>query len=281
MARAARITAWQPPIAGLREVLHADFPDHAYPMHTHDSWTVLIVDAGLVRYDLDRHEHGALTSHVTLLPPNVPHDGRSVRPEGFRKRVLYLDPDLLSDDPFADRPAGRRSGGDLTGAAVDHPGVNDPLLRHRVHQLHEVLAWRTEDLEAQTRLLLIRERLQAHLRRTEGAPAERPDPGVAGRLRALLDARVQSGITLDEAARLLNSHPTHLVRAFRREYGLPPHLYLTGRRVDVARKDLLAGLTGAEVAVRAGFYDQSHLTRHFRRMLGVSPARYARGSSTR
>jgi len=268
MVRDARITAWRPPIAGLREVLHADFPSHAYPMHTHDSWTLLIVDEGVVRYDLDRHEHGALTSLVTLLPPNVPHDGRSVRPEGFRKRVLYLDPGLLGTV-------------DRTGAAVDNPGLTDPMLRLRIHQLHEALAWKTEDLEAQSRLLLIVERLNEHLRRgqhgpTVGASVSPRSPGVAGRLRELLDARVQPGISLTEAARLLHSHPTHLVRAFSREYGLPPHLYLTGRRVDLARRHLLAGVPAAEVAVRAGFYDQSHLTRHFRRMLGVSPTRYAR-----
>jgi AraC-like DNA-binding protein len=268
MVRGTRITAWQPPIPGVREVLHASFADHAYPMHTHDCWTLLIVDEGLVRYDLDRHEHGAMASLVTLLPPNVPHDGRSVRPEGFRKRVLYLDDDLL--------------GSELTGAAVDHPGLSDPLLRLRIQQLHDVLAWRTEDLEAQTRLLLIHERLNEHLRRGRTGPGEgrevpdRRDPGLAGRLRELLDARVRPGITLDEAAAHLHSHPTHLVRSFKREYGLPPHLYLTGRRVDLARGHLLAGLPAAEVAVLAGFYDQSHLTRHFRRMLGVSPARYAR-----
>jgi transcriptional regulator GlxA family with amidase domain len=56
---------------------------------------------------------------------------------------------------------------------------------------------------------------------------------------------------------------------------MPPHLYLTGRRVDMARRMLLAGMRPADVATAAGFYDQPHLTRHFRRMLGTSPARYA------
>ena len=98
---------------------------------------------------------------------------------------------------------------------------------------------------------------------------------MAVQLRELLDARVQPGISLDEAAGLLDRRPTHLVRAFSREFGLPPHLYLTGRRVELARRHLLAGLPPAEVAVLAGFYDQSHLTRQFRRMLGVSPGRYA------
>jgi AraC-like DNA-binding protein len=272
MVRTARIAAWRPPIPGLLEVLHADFPEHAYPMHTHDSWTLLLVDAGVVRYDLDRHEHGAMTSLVTLLPPNVPHDGRSVRPEGFRKRVLYLAPGLLGGADLAP---------ELSGAAVDNPGLTDPILRLRIHQLHGVLRWQTEDLEADSRLLLIRERLNDHLRRSgksaEVEPVSRSgqDRGVAERFRELLDSRVRPGISLIEAAGVLHSHPTHLVRAFSREYGMPPHRYLTGRRVDLARRHLLAGLPPAEVAVLAGFYDQSHLTRHLNKMLGISPARYA------
>ena len=100
---------------------------------------------------------------------------------------------------------------------------------------------------------------------------------MARRLRDLLDEHVPAGLSLDDAATLLNAHPTHLVRAFTREFGIPPHLYLTGRRIDTARHLLLAGMRPADVAQAAGFSDQSHLTRHFRRMLGTSPARYARG----
>ena len=63
-------------------------------------------------------------------------------------------------------------------------------------------------------------------------------------------------------------------------HGVPPHPYLTGRRVELARRLLLAGQRPAEAAVAAGFYDQAHLTRHFRRYLGVSPARYLGGPSS-
>jgi hypothetical protein len=70
------VTAWRPDVPGVSEVLHASFTDHAYPLHTHDTWTLLLVDTGAVRYDLERHEHAALGSRVTLLPPGVPHDGR-------------------------------------------------------------------------------------------------------------------------------------------------------------------------------------------------------------
>ncbi len=253
------ITAWRPAVRGIHEVFHAHFTSHAYPSHTHDAWTLLIVDDGMVRYGLDRHEHGALRSQVTLLPPGVPHDGRSVRPEGFRKRVLYLD--------SAELDAG------LVGAAVDHPALADPMLRTRIHRLHQALDT-PDELEAQSRYAFVRERLRGHLDTGAGpAPTRR---GVAHELRDLLDARLPDGVSLDEAAAVLEVHPVSLVRAFSREFGIPPHRYLTGRRLELARRDLLAGHPPAEAATRAGFYDQSHLSRHFTRLLGVGPGYYAR-----
>jgi AraC-like DNA-binding protein len=257
----ARITAWQPAVAGVREVFHARFGHHAYPMHTHDAWAVLIVDAGAVRYGLGRQEHGATGSGVTLLPPHVPHDGRAATAAGFTKRVLYLAPELL-----ADRYVGR---------AVDGPTLADPLLHRRLGRLHATLARPGDELESASRLAFVVERLSEHLERRPPAAVPPRDAGVARRLRDLLDASVREGCTLTDVAAQFGVTPTHLIRAFSHHYGLPPHRYLTGRRVEVARRLLLAGHPPAEVAGLAGFYDQPHLTRHFRRMLGTTPARYA------
>lgn len=262
MTRRSEVAAWRPAVSGIQEVFHARFTDHAYPWHTHDTWTLLIVDDGAVRFGLGGHEHGALRPVVTLLPPHVPHDGSPATARGFRKRVLYLDAASLGED--------------LIGAAVDNPSLRDAALRYRIHQLHNALDGHPEVLEAQSRYALIRERLLHHLRRHDlPPPAPRRDPGVARRLRDLLDARMPAGTTLDQASRILGAHPTHLVRAFTRAYGMPPHQYLTGRRVELARRLILEGHSGADVAVAAGFYDQSHLTRHFRRMLGATPNAYA------
>ncbi|WP_307836781.1 helix-turn-helix transcriptional regulator [Acrocarpospora phusangensis] len=258
-ARHELVKAWRPAVKGIAEVLHARFTEHAYPMHVHSSWTVLIIDSGAVRYDLDRHEHGALTKLVTLLPPYVPHNGRAADGHGFRKRVLYLDRSQLADH--------------LIGPAVDHPAIVDPTLRGRIDHLHHTLTSPGDELEAETTLTLIRDRLLHHLSRTH--PHAGTDPRLAHRLRDLLDSRIREGLTLDEAAQLLSRHPTHLVRAFSREFAMAPHQYLTARRVDRARRLLLQGLPASIVAVETGFYDQPHLTRHFKRILGVSPARYA------
>src|SRR5919106_1764547 len=121
-----RVTAWRPAVEGVTEVFHARFVDHTYPSHTHDSWTLLIVDDGVISYDLDRHEHGVAGSVVTLLPPDVPHDGRPGTRYGFRKRVVYLDRRMLGEA--------------LIGPAVDQPTLRDPMLRRGVDRLHRALA---------------------------------------------------------------------------------------------------------------------------------------------
>ncbi|MCA0143376.1 AraC family transcriptional regulator [Blastococcus sp. LR1] len=260
--RSEEVRAWRPPVPGLAEVFHARFTDHVYPPHTHDTWTLLLVDDGAVRYDLDRHAHRADPAAVTLLPPGVPHDGRSRYPGGFRKRVLYLDPDTL--------------GAERVGAAVDRPAFADRLLRTRIDRLHAALAPHTETLEAESRLAFVLDRLRQHLDRdVVDAPGIRDD-ALADRLRDLLDARLVEGVSLEHAAAEFGVHPTHLVRAFGRRHGLPPHRYLVGRRIDRARSLLLDGLPPAEVALATGFYDQAHLTRHFRRLLGTTPAAYVR-----
>ncbi|WP_405568624.1 AraC family transcriptional regulator [Streptomyces phaeochromogenes] len=265
MVAQREVSAWRPRVPGVVEVFHAHFTEYAYPMHVHDAWTLLIVDAGAVRYDLERHEHGTPHDTVSLLPPHVPHNGSPVTPSGFRKRVLYLDLSRLDET--------------YIGPAVDTPDLVDPVLRTRVGQLHSALAHPGDELEAESRLTLIGERLRGHLRPRAGTPTRddpprRPDRTLAHDLRELLDERLVQGVNLEEAARLVHAHPAHLVRAFSGAFGIAPHQYLMSRRVDRARRLLLDGRTPGEVAAETGFYDQSHLTRHFKRLVGVAPGRY-------
>src|SRR4051812_27238457 len=182
MTAQPEVSAWHPRIPGVVEVFHAHFTEYAYPMHVHEAWTVLIVDDGAVRYDLDRHEHGTPGDTVSLLPPHVPHNGSPATPDGFRKRVLYLDDTHLGDD--------------LIGPAVDGPDLRDPVLRRRVGQLHRALALPGEEFEAESRLSLVGERLRAYLRPRAGTLGPRTDPVVARRLRELLDERVRRGLAL-------------------------------------------------------------------------------------
>ena len=261
-----RVEAWAPRVPGIREVFHAHLVDYAYPAHCHDTWAVLIVDDGAIRYDLDRRRCAAAGQTVTILPPGVTHDGRPAPGAGgFRKRELYLDDWFL--------PAA------LTGAAVDHTRISDPPLRAALSRLHDCLRRGGEgggdSLDAQARLALIGERIAGHLTSVP-PPASRPEPGVAGQLRELLDEHVTGQVSLARAAAALDRSVPHLVRSFTRRYGLSPYAYVVGRRIDNARRLLLEGAEPAEVAIAVGFYDQAHFTRHFKKHTATTPARYAR-----
>jgi AraC-like DNA-binding protein len=254
-----QVRAWRPGVPLVREVLHATFADHAYPAHTHDAWTVLSIDAGAVVYDLDGRRQHADASSVTLLPPHIPHDGRSeTRGTSFRKRVLYLDEKWLP-------PA-------LIGSSARRPSLTGARSRAMLEQIHRALGAPGEELVAEGIVLGLGDLIQRQLGAEIVAPADAP---LARRLRTLLDERLTDALTIAEAARLLGAHPSHLVRVFSRTYGIPPHRYVVGRRIDVARRLLLAGMAPAETAVRSGFHDQAHLTRHFRRTLGTTPAAFA------
>jgi AraC-like DNA-binding protein len=249
-------------VPGISEVLHAQLVNYAYPLHAHDAWTVLIVDAGAIRYNLDTRQCGVGgTDYVAVLPPGVVHDGRPAgNVPGFWKRNLYLEPTFL--------PAS------LIGSAVDHTTLRDSQLRRALAGVHQVLDADEDPLDAEARLALIWQRLVDHLAAGSSERA-RPEPQVARSLRALLDEHTVNPISLDVAARLLDRSVPHLVRSFGRAFGISPHAYVVGRRVEAARRLLLAGVTPAEVATAVGFYDQAHLTRHFRRHTSTTPAAYA------
>jgi AraC-like DNA-binding protein len=265
------VRAWKPPVPGVREVLHARHVEHAYPIHTHDVWTLLLVDQGAIRYDLDRRNHGAESSMVSILPPHVVHDGRPATADGYRKRVIYIEPAVIGEA--------------LIGAAVDRPALPDPGLREAVSRLDGALGCVDDGLEAETRLHLVAERIRGVLGAGPSAAARREDPVAVDlaveAFRAYLDENLFEPVTIAAAAETLGVGPTHLARGFKTTFGIAPHAYVVTRRLEVARDRILAGVPLADVANEVGFFDQAHLTRRFKRFLGVTPGRFDSGGDAR
>ena len=88
-------------------------------------------------------------------------------------------------------------------------------------------------------------------------------------------------VSIDEMVRLSGLSEFHLIRAFHHAFGLPPHAYHSRLRLAVACDLLEHGLSVSAVAYESGFADQSHLSRKFKDVYGLTPASWAEGAGTR
>jgi AraC-like DNA-binding protein len=113
-------------------------------------------------------------------------------------------------------------------------------------------------------------------RRAQANEKRRAHGRKLARVREYLDQHYGEDIALEDLAQLVGLHRRHLIGAFKDFAGITPHAYLTARRVNAACEAIRNGAPLAQAAASSGFYDQSHLHRHFKRMMGLTPDALAR-----
>lgn len=249
------------------DLLRARFVTHRFARHAHDGYVFGVIDAGVEEFEHPGGVQRAGPGSVVVVNPGVVHGGHAGAPEGWAYRVIYPPVDVVAG-VAAD--LGARPGTPAFPAPVlDDPAAAD-LLRavHRAGEKGDALAASTMLRTALAGLLT----RHAHDLRRNDAPAG--TPRAVREAREILHASLVGPPSLDELAEAVGTRPFPLLRAFRDALGLPPHAYLNQVRVRKARALLDEGLRPAEVAARTGFADQAHLTRHFKRTLGVPPGAY-------
>jgi AraC-like DNA-binding protein len=261
---------WQHAAVAGVDLLRARYITHRYGRHAHETYTFGLIESGTEEFEyggtLLRAEAGA----VALLDPEVVHTGQAATPAGWSYRVLYPEVGVVAEVAAG---LGWPRGAPRFPQTVVHDPRSAALLR-RAHQAAE-----HDDQLASSSLLTVALAglLTAHARPGGGpAPAAPRAPADIRAVRDLLHERLADPPALAELAELTGLSQFALLRAFRAEHGLPPHAYLNQVRVRRARALLDQGLGPAQVAITAGFADQAHLTRHFKRVVGVPPGAYQR-----
>jgi AraC-like DNA-binding protein len=266
---AARI--WRAGDLGGLELLKATLTEFAFHPHAHEEYFVALTEAGRCTptYRRDRHVIGP--GDLIVLNPEEAHAGGPPAAAFWTYRALYLSPGLIHQVTAG--PVAPRFGGDV---------VRDRDVAARLRRFHR-LSERPGSglLERETCLA---EALLA-LAVRHAAPPRAPVP--AGRepravrlSREYLADHAQENVTLQALARSAGLSPFHLCRVFRKAVGMTPHAYQTQVRVRHAKSLLRAGLPITLAATEAGFCDQAHLTRHFKRIMGLTPGQYAKDAAT-
>lgn len=246
------------------ELVTVSYRDRAFPVHTHDGYVVGTVTEGAEALSVRGRTHTVSPGQVLLLHPHEPHSNRSFGRDALRYRVFYLPAAVVA------AYTGERGGAPLTFAA---PVLSDLVLADTIAGLHTRLSRAPDDRLAQQSALA--SLVDALIGRT-GREAAPPLPGgdAARAVRDWIDEHFADDFGLADLAARAGLSVFRFAHVFKACTGLSPMAYRNQCRVDAARRLLLAGQPIADVALQVGFADQSHLTRRFQRIVGVSPQRY-------
>jgi AraC-like DNA-binding protein len=248
------------------EAMHAHFTAHVYHRHSHESYSFGVTETGAQGFTCRHGRHVSGAGMVMTFNPDDPHDGHAAGDGGFTYRMVHIWPEFFAS---------------LIGRSVPlplfrSPVLDDPVTARSLRRLHIALTGpgrteleRHEQLTATARLLV---------RHAGTRPAEPADSGsdarLAARIRELIQDSSAADLNAGDLAEAAGCSRYAAYRAFSHAYGLAPSEYHRQLRVRAARRLLSRGVPPAAAAAEAGFADQAHLTRWFRRYYGITPGAY-------
>jgi len=245
------------------ERIEAHFHGNAFDLHRHDTLAIGVTLSGVQRFHYRGAVQHSLPGQVIVLHPDEMHDGGAGTEDGLRYRILYLEPSLLL--------------GCLDGAPL--PFVRDAVVSDTA--LRGTLLSALSPLDEELDELFVGDfvaELAQHLGRHAGQKAK-PMGKTAWRAAALardyLEENAERPVRSDELEAVTGLDRYALSRHFRATYSTSPHRFLLMRRLQRARRMIEVGEPLAEMAVGAGFSDQSHFNRHFKKAFGLTPGRWS------
>lgn len=257
---------WRVPHLDNLELLKVSNSTYDYPPHIHEEYSIGLMLKGTETHICRGTSRTALPGSLILINAEEVHSNKSLKTE---YRVIKIRPETLSRIAFevAER--------NVETAYFPDSVVKDSLIFRRLLNLHLKLEQNASPLEQESEFistigLLLR-------RQNKNFPAPKPvgkEPYYIESARNYLKSRFAENVSLAELNAITNLSPFYLLRVFHKQVGVPPHEYQTQVRIAHARKLLRRGHSISEAALETGFFDQSHLSRNFKRIVGVTPGQY-------
>jgi len=234
----------------------------AFEPHRHDTYAIGVTTAGIQTFRYRGTRRVCLPGQLHILHPDETHDGAAGTEDGFGYRILYIAPELVRDA--------------LDGCAL--PFVADPVQKPTptIGLVASLLADIDEPISDLARVE-IAATLADILRALSGRPDHCPitiDIRAVELARDYLAAHAREQTPASRLEQITGTDRFTLARHFRRAFGTSPDRYRVMRRLELVRTAIESGLPLAQAAAHAGFADQSHMTRQFKRTYGLTPARW-------
>jgi AraC-like DNA-binding protein len=262
---------WDRHLSGL-SLLCADFTTHEYPPHTHDALVVAVTEQGGSVVRSRGQVEQATPSTLFVFNPAEPHAGWMGGSERWQYRSMYLTREALREVAAG---LGIESVPYFTRNTFDDRDLIDAFLAMHLAIEEGRDVFRERELLIGTFGRLFR-------RHGSGGGRIGPTPrdrAVLAKVKERMHAEYACDLHLDDLAAGAGLTAFQLIGLFKRATGLAPHAYLTQVRLGIACRHLRRARPIAQVAADVGFYDQSALTKHFKRCYGITPLQFARAAA--
>lgn len=257
---------WRVPHLYNLELLSGSNITHAYPPHMHEEYCVLLMLKGTETNTYRGTSYTAFPGNLSLLNPEVVHSSEST---GASYRIIRIRPESLS------RVAAEIFGRKSVAPCFSKPIIQDAPLFRLLLNLHLKLEQKASSLEQESEFITSFGRLLTRQVKAHPTPETRGrEPHYIKLVRDYLRLHYAENVSLAQLTAITNLSPFYLLRVFHTQVGFPPHEYQTQVRIAHARKLLLEGRAISEAALETGFFDQSHLSRNFKRIVGLTPGQY-------
>lgn len=249
------------------ELLSARYSNQSFGRHSHDRYAIGVISSGVERlFYRGSYYLGSAGSVVTISPGEI-HDGLPGHDQGWMYRMLYIDPRWVDRVVFQ----GRFSGDHIHLFQTALSQAPD-FARIFLHQ-HQIIEKSNSSLERETILL----DLVTQLFERNGAPITQVSAAEQHAVRMIkkkLEDEFDKHIPLEELAQLVNLDPLYLIRVFKKSTGISPHSYQIQKRIAQVQTLLRTGASLAEASFACGFFDQSHMSRAFKKVVGITPGSF-------
>lgn len=251
------------------ELLDAQYETQNFSRHSHEGYTIGVIERGAQRFYRTGGNHVAPQDSIILVNADEVHTGHSAVEGGWAYKAMYPVPEQFE-------AISRELGNSGYGTPYfPEAVVHDPELASQFRLVFDTLEKSDNRLLRETLVYASLVKLMARHGKTPPKPVEMSKAQQQLTLvKTFLDDFPQADVSLEELAKLAGISPFHLVRAFQKQFGFPPHAYQIQARLRYARTLLKAGHSISDTAQECGFHDQSHLHRHFKKAMGITPKQY-------
>ncbi|MGC5703603.1 AraC family transcriptional regulator [Pseudomonas sp. NFXW11] len=249
------------------ELLAARYRRQSFGRHSHERYAVGVISSGVEKLFYRGSHHLATQGSLVTISPGEIHDGVQACDQGWVYRMLYIDPQWLNRAIF-----GNRFGSEHIHLFREVLGA-DPSFARWFLQQHQLIEQADSALERETILLeLLAQLFQRNGVRLRATDAKERE--AVQRIRQRLDEQCEQNIPLEQLAAQVNLEPLYMIRVFKNSLGISPHSYQIQRRIARVQNLLRSGISLTEASIHCGFFDQSHMTRAFKKVVGITPGHF-------